>query len=229
MANSAQNAIGSISGQDAQLRKIAHTATFVRLCSASPTFHKIVSTEVPQETAKARLDWIRAQQDCLWRYLRLLGAGPDEIEDLMQDAFVALFTNYGDRDAASQARLLRTIAGNRFVDTRRHDRRKTAEWSDLVDSWLAATEDRPLTNQHGEELDACLAELTQRAQEALTLHNVDGLTIEQVGARFDLRRTGTLTLLQRSRDLLRACLRRRGVHTENAPKQPNRRSTRSHA
>ncbi|MCR9246969.1 MAG: RNA polymerase sigma factor [bacterium] len=170
-----------------------------------------------------RLAWIREQQHSLWRYLRLLGVGKNEIEDLMQDAFLALFTNYAEQDPAEQVRLLRKIARNRFLDACRSNRRQAIEWSDAVDGWLAATMDRPLTDGYGDELDVCLGELSPRARAALTLHHVEGLAVEVVGERLELRKTGALTLLQRSRDLLRACLRRRGV-----PEPPKGQARRSH-
>lgn len=67
----------------------------------------------------ARIAWIRQQQAALWRYLCLLGARPGEVEDVMQDAFVALFRAYAAEPAASQVRLLRTIARRRLFELRR--------------------------------------------------------------------------------------------------------------
>ena len=55
-------------------------------------------------------------------YCRLIIVGnarPHEVEDLMQDAFVALFSRYDHEAPSAQVRLLRTIARNELLQLRR--------------------------------------------------------------------------------------------------------------
>ncbi|MCR9243896.1 MAG: RNA polymerase sigma factor [bacterium] len=163
------------------------------------------------ELSAAQLAWIREQQAALWRYLLLLGARPEEAEDVMQDAFVALLRRYPGEDRSAQARLLRTIARNRFVELRRRRGGKLVGWSDAVDAWLA---DRPeaLQNTMAEQFEDCLGELTERARVALMLRHAEDQPVEDIARHVGLARGGALTLLQRSRDQLRACLERRGFN-----------------
>lgn len=153
---------------------------------------------------------VRSQQNALWRYLRLLGCRPDEAEDVLQDAFVRVLARYPHHAARELQPLLRTTARNRFLELRRRRQPELVAWSDAVDAWLAACPSA-LDDDWSEQLAACLAELSPRARTGLTLRHVDGRPIDDVARQLGLARTGALTLLQRSRDALRACLARRGV------------------
>lgn len=151
---------------------------------------------------------MREQQGALWRYLRLLGARPDEVEDVMQDAFVALFRSYPTEPEDSQVRLLRTIARRRLFELRRRTDPAVVTWSDEVDAWLAQR-DQVLSDEYSEALGSCLDELAPRARKGLTLRHVEDRSVADVASELGLERTGALALLQRARDVLRACLRRR--------------------
>lgn len=164
----------------------------------------------------ARRTWIRTQQTALWRYLRLLGARPHEVEDLMQDAFVALFSRYDHEAPSAQVRLLRTIARNELLQLRRGDR-DALPWTEAVEAWTAQNP-TAFDDEHAAAVAACLDELTPRVRQGLLLRHVEGQPVDHVARQLGLRRSGTLTLLQRGRDLLRACLSRRG-HAPRATAQ----------
>lgn len=163
----------------------------------------------------ARIQWVQRHQRALWRYLGLLGARADEVEDVMQDAFVALFRRYPDEPADGQVRLLRTIARRRLFELRRRAAPADVAWSDEVDAFLAERE-QALSDQRAEALDACLDELGPRARRALVLRHAEDRSVDQVAASLGLQRTGALSLLQRARDGLRSCLERRGAGAASA-------------
>lgn len=163
----------------------------------------------PPASKTSRIAWVRQQQNSLWRYLRLLGARAQELEDVMQDAFVALFRSYPNETEPSQVHLLRTIARRRLFELRRRRDPAQTPWSDEVDAWLAER-DEALSDDYSEAVTRCLAELSPRARRGLTMRHVEDCSVNQIATALGIQRTGALTLLQRSRDLLRACLSRHG-------------------
>lgn len=127
----------------------------------------------------------------------------------MQDAFVALLRSYPGEAESGKVRLLRTIARRRLFELRRRRDPAATAWSDEVDAWLAER-DEVLSDGHSDAVSTCLAELSARARRGLTMRHVEDCSVDQVADALGIQRTGALTMLQRSRDLLRACLARRG-------------------
>jgi DNA-directed RNA polymerase specialized sigma24 family protein len=58
-------------------------------------------------------------------------------------------------------------------------------------------------------LQDCLGRLSDRARQALEWHHVEGVPRREVGARLGVGDEGAKSLLERTRDLLRDCVRRR--------------------
>ena len=67
---------------------------------------------------------VRAHQAAVWRYLRVLGAGRDEADDLVQEAFLVLLrTPLLDHGPAALRTWLRSTARNLFLAQCRAARR----------------------------------------------------------------------------------------------------------
>lgn len=148
-----------------------------------------------------------AHATAIWRYLRMLGAGAEEADELRQETLLAgLRTGLPDDVAAARA-FLRGIARNQWLRTRRWwQRRREREVAAAVEElWLAHA-----AHDDGEEriarLRECLGALQPRVRNALELHYRDGLAWPEVARLIGLRPNGTKTLVQRARHALRLCL-----------------------
>lgn len=170
--------------------------------------------ELPQPDPPAASDLatlIRTHQGMVWRYLRLCGADVHEADDLLQDTFLAFFTRHSQSDElACPAAFLRGIARHLLLASRRRARRAppTADWLAAVDQ-LAAADPHAFLDTRLPALQDCLGRLSDRARQALEWHHVEGVPRREVGARLGLGDEGAKSLLERTRDLLRDCVRRR--------------------
>jgi RNA polymerase sigma-70 factor (ECF subfamily) len=140
------------------------------------------------------------------RYLRVLGARPDELDDLLQETFVVLLARpFVHADDGQTRTFLRTTARNLFL--RRHrDLLPQVEAADLV--W-----DRRCGDDDGDgyidALRQCLQTLPARSRAlVLECHEPDAVRGE-VARRFGLTLEGVKTALRRLRATLRQCIERR--------------------
>lgn len=148
-------------------------------------------------------------RDGVWRYLRALGANAEEADDLAQEvmAFACAATLPADAEAARA--LLRGVARNHWLRTRRWwQRRREREVAVAVEQLWVATADADDGEALRTRLRECLGSLQERTRRALLLHYHDGLGWNDVAARIGLRPNGTKTLVQRARQTLRTCIER---------------------
>ncbi|MCA8964028.1 MAG: sigma-70 family RNA polymerase sigma factor [Planctomycetes bacterium] len=143
-----------------------------------------------------------------WRYLRALGAGADEADDLVQEVMLVALGGVPD-DPDRAAAFLRGVARNHWLRSRRWwRRRREREIAAAVDElWMATAAD---DDGHGllTRLDACLDKLERRARNALERHYRDGVAWDEVAVELGLRPNGIKTLAQRARQALRTCIER---------------------
>jgi RNA polymerase sigma-70 factor (ECF subfamily) len=151
---------------------------------------------------------IEDHQAGIWRYLRALGCGRAEADDLTQETFLAVlqrpFVNYSP---AATAAYLRKVARNRFISARRRSGRliylEQIEETDRTWSRLAS-------DDHGEALvDAlreCLKELSERARHALLMRFRDRQRRSGIAEALDITEHGAKNLMQRAKKQLRTCI-----------------------
>jgi len=145
----------------------------------------------------------------LWRYLRALGARPDEADDLCHDALLAAVSLSLPDTAEARDACLRGVARNHWLRSRRWwQRRREREIATAVEElWVESAAD-----DDGEgllrQLAHCLERLERRSRTALERHYHDGLDWHEVGRELGLRPNGIKTLAQRARRVLRNCLER---------------------
>jgi len=148
----------------------------------------------------------------VWRYLRMHGADAHEADDLAQEAFVvALQKGAAALDPAATAAFLRRTARFLFLRLRR-DHRDAVELADAVDELWALDCEHDGGDGLLEALRRCVGELQGRARAAIDrCYGLAGWNSDRDAAAHDLglQPNGLKTLLQRTRQLLRACIERR--------------------
>jgi RNA polymerase sigma-70 factor, ECF subfamily len=154
---------------------------------------------------------VRAHQDAVWRWLRVLGARADEADDLTQEVFAQLLaTPLADQGPAALRVWLRTTARNLFLaHCRRAQRSPLAVDPEALEQAWAGYERDDDGNGYRAALRACLATLPARQRELLELQVHDRADLPQLAAAAGLALEGAKSLLRRLKQALRDCVRRR--------------------
>jgi RNA polymerase sigma-70 factor (ECF subfamily) len=153
---------------------------------------------------------LAAHRTAVWRYLRALGAGATEADDLVQETLLVGCRTELDRDPAAARAFLRGVARNLWLRSRRWwRRRREREVALAVDELWTATADADGGDELIARLRQCLASLQSRTRHALELHYRDGLAWPVIARQLGLTPNGTKTLAQRARHALRICIERR--------------------
>lgn len=141
----------------------------------------------------------------LRRYLYVLGAPVDRVDDLVQEVFVVVLGKaIEDRGPAATAGFLRGVAKNLLLrDRRSFAARREVELADQV--WSEEPDD-------GARVDAlrrCVGQLPAKSQHVLRRCYADEASRAELGAEFGMAADGVKTALRRIRAALRACVERR--------------------
>ena len=142
----------------------------------------------------------------LRRYLYVLGARPDRLDDLVQEALVVALQCAGDvRDERGGVRaFLCGVAKNLLLRDRRSAvRRREVELADEV--WR----EEPGVDARIDALRRCVAELPERSRHLLERTYRDGAGRAESARELGMRRDGVKTTLRRLRAALKACVERR--------------------
>ena len=194
----------SFSNPSAALRALCHVRTTA--LSLEPL--------MPQPAGSASAEeFVERHLHTVWRYLRMHGAEHDEADDLTQEAFVtALQKGVMQLDPPAAQVFLRRTARFAFLHHLR-DRRRDPALADAVDElW-----DRDAEHDGGDglvtALQSCVERLDGRARRAIARTYGIGETAaasrDDVAGELGLQPNGLKTLLQRTRQVLRACIERR--------------------
>lgn len=154
---------------------------------------------------------IQVHQRPLWRFIMALGCQPAEAEDLAQETFVGMFRgSFQYRGEAETAAWLRRAAKNLFISSvRKRNRAPVVRNLDDVDIEWGNFEAELDGDKRVALLRRCLEGLNDRPRRALELRYREDLSREQIAAQLDMKEAGVRTLLERARDTLRDCVKRR--------------------
>jgi RNA polymerase sigma factor (sigma-70 family) len=148
----------------------------------------------------------------VWRYLRALGAGAAEADDLTQETMVVACRQPLPDDGEAARAFLRGVAKNQWLRSRRWwQRRREREVAAAVDELWCETAERDAGEELLARLRTCLESLQPRARRALDLHYRDRLGWAEAAAQLGLAPNGMKTLAQRTRQALRTCIERRNA------------------
>ncbi|MCK5942837.1 MAG: sigma-70 family RNA polymerase sigma factor [Planctomycetes bacterium] len=154
--------------------------------------------------------FVERHQRGLWRYLRALGAGPAQAEDLLQDSLLVALDRFdiggsGDGEAAA---FLRRTARYLWLRNRRDHRRREQRTADALEARWNLRADDDDGSRWIEALRGCVAQLEGRGREVVRRFYEEGQARADVARDLGMKENGVKTLLQRVRASLRACVER---------------------
>lgn len=157
---------------------------------------------------------LATHQAMLFWFARSLGAGHSAAEDLVQETFVAAWrAGFEQRSDAESAGYLRTSLA-RLVMRQRKARGLT--YVDPVEAdrlWQQWQGDGDRTSSPAlEALQECLRGIDERQRRALELQYREGASVADVANALELKPEGAHSLLRRTREQLRECIKGRLSH-----------------
>ena len=154
---------------------------------------------------------VKQHQSGVWRYLRYLGCGESQADDLTQETFLVLLRRpFEYLGPAETAGYLRTVARRQFLLALRQERRGTPVADlDLAESVWAESLGSGTTDDYLDALETCLEQLEGRAKAVIDGRYRDNASREALAASLGLTEEGVKTLLRRTRDVLRKCVENR--------------------
>ncbi len=140
-------------------------------------------------------------------------ADPDEVYDLVQDAFIDAYRAMPRFDIGREfGPWLRTICRNRVMSHLRERAARRTRHLALVDDAIfrqAAGDGSDLADDEHERIAAlkhCLGGLQDAHRELVDLRYRDGLAVKEISARFGKSEAGMAMMLMRIRDALMRCV-----------------------
>ncbi len=169
------------------------------------------ATEDPRGSQEdgALAAWIGTHQLWLWRWLRVLGCPHELSEDLLQDVFlVALEKKIPALPPAACRAWLKETARRMFLGQLRKLGRRPKAW-DPQRIEVALADQRIASDGYLETLRECLAELTPRERDALSMRYGRRCSRQEMAAALGISGFGVKMLLRRLRNRLKACVEHR--------------------
>lgn len=151
---------------------------------------------------------LRPREAMLRRYLFVLGAAVDLIDDLVQETFVLTLGKRCDwRGDAALGVFLRGVARNLLLRLRR-DTASRREVELAHEVWCEDDGDRD-DDERLADLRACVQALPARGRALLDAAYREQRSRDDLAQAFAMRPEGVKTALRRLRDALRACIERK--------------------
>lgn len=157
---------------------------------------------------------VRQHQAGVWRYLRAMGCQSGLAEDLTQETFLRVLQRPFDiYDDAATASYLRRVAYSLLVSHHRREMKKVeiADFDMVEQYWVQWIRD-----DSGTELllalRECLEYLSPRVRDALTLKFQSNLSRTDIGKQLGMSEHGAKNLIQRAKQKLRDCVKRKMRH-----------------
>ena len=143
----------------------------------------------------------------VYRFLRGLGAGEGEAEDLVSESYLRLWASEGTLRLPTVRAYLMTIARNLYFEGLRRDRRQTPLDFDVRGS--ADPEREWAARREWEEVQRGLAELPETDRAALSMHALAGMPYAEIAAVLGLSEGALKVKVHRARLKLAARIGRK--------------------
>jgi RNA polymerase sigma-70 factor, ECF subfamily len=161
------------------------------------------------EPGSSCLETFERELDYLFQTLQRFGARPAEIEDLLQDVFVALHRSWPTLDTTRSLRPW--LFGVAFRTLYKHRRRRARETPvgglDLEDGartpegWLESKQSLAL-------LSAALECVPAARRSVLVMHNLEGLAVADIARKLSITKFGVYARLYKGHKELASAVRR---------------------
>lgn len=154
---------------------------------------------------------VRTHQRGVWRYLRYIGAGSAEADDLTQETFLTVWQKpFDDYDDAATAGYLRQVAKNKFLMyVRSRGRRPEVNDLDRAELEFATFAGDNGGDTHIAALKDCIDGLNGKSRHVVTLYYLEGHSRAAAATLMEMTEEGVKTLLRRVKQALRECVERR--------------------
>jgi RNA polymerase sigma-70 factor (ECF subfamily) len=154
---------------------------------------------------------VRDHQDAIRTYLTYLGAGPDQVDDLVQETFLSfLGSTFQERDTASTRAYLRTVARNHLLkEFRRRGSRPPMQDLEAADCAWEEYEGEDNGLRFRDALERCLATLREQSRDVLRMRYGNSTPRTTIAARLGMSESGVKSIIVRARRRLRECMERR--------------------
>lgn len=151
-------------------------------------------------SARSALDALyRAEMKALYGFLWKLGAAESDMEDLVHDVFVTAARRWDSYDTSRPARpWLMGIAFRVFSDARRSKR--VAEPMPVMTDERPAPDDSVADQQGRRILQAALSSLPDERRTAFVLHDLEGLSVNEVSELMSCPAPTTYSRLKLARE-----------------------------
>lgn len=160
---------------------------------------------------------IQQHQGTVYRYLKYLGADPDEADDMLQETFLTAYSSKNfpmDGNPTIEAAWLRGTARNLLYQLFR----KNKQLRDAASAQSIAAREEVWTDEFVQEdqgfkyieaLQTCLEQLPPKQTEALDLRYKKKTSREEMAHILEMTGDGVKSLLRRIRTALRNCIESR--------------------
>lgn len=169
------------------LLQIQHFETVITTFGPMET---TASDSVCQESVYRELFQLHARR--VRNYLYYKGASAEEAEDLMQEAFLRLWRECERVPQQKAAAFLFTVAGNLFLDARKHDQvvlrfqRQVARQAPGVASPSENPHARLEYSETLTRIEAALAALPEGQRTVFLMNRMDGMTYNEIAQALEL-------------------------------------------
>jgi len=155
------------------------------------------------------LETFERELDYVFGTLQRLGARPGDIEDLLQEIFVALYRNWPTLDTSRSLRPWLFGVAFRVVRTHRRRRARETPQAALDPEDSAPSPERWLQGQESLALlSAALQHVPVSRRSVLIKHDLDGLDVIDIARELSLTKFGVYARLYKGRKELASAVRR---------------------
>jgi RNA polymerase sigma-70 factor (ECF subfamily) len=142
------------------------------------------------------------------RFLRRLGVGPGELDDVLQEVFLVVYRRFQEIEAASLRPWIHGVCARKASEHRRSSRRRRdapvaeGETPEIADTSAQGRdpERRAAESQELARLDRVLDDLTDDERVAFVLYEIEGLTLKEIAEATSAPVSSVHARLDRARD-----------------------------